>query len=323
MHKDNDTVGSAGEFGTIDRIVTATERTLNDRVLVGPGDDAAVLAAPDGRVVISTDVFIEGRHFRQAWSSASDIGHRVVASAVADIAAMGAKPTGLVIALACPEDLPLRWMDEFTTGVADECQRAGAALLGGDVSSAEQIYVTVTAFGDLAGQPAVLRSGARPGDEVAVVGTLGHAAAGLAILSRGFRSGKVFIDAHRRPQPPYAEGARALAAGARAMCDVSDGLLADLGHIAAASAVCIDLSSDAFEIPPRMAEIAGALGADPLQWITAGGEDHALAATFPPGAVPQGWRVVGRVRELDGDLPTVTIDGERPEVTGWTHFSGS
>lgn len=320
MDNDTQTVGAAGEFPAIARIVSTAGDAASADVLVGPGDDAAVVAAPDGRTVISTDVYVEGRHFRQAWSSAEDIGHRVVAAAVADIAAMGARPTAVVIGLACPQGTPLSWLDAFSAGVRDECAQASAALVGGDLSSSDTIFVSVTALGDLAGGTPVLRSGAQVSDVVAVAGTLGHAAAGLAILSRGFRSGKAFIDAHRRPQPPYAEGVRARNAGAHAMCDVSDGLLADLGHIAEMSSVSIDLRSDAFDVPPRMAEIARALGANALQWITAGGDDHALAATFAPDAVPDGWLPIGIVQPAGADGPGVTIDGTSPEVTGWAHF---
>lgn len=320
MHTNPHTVGAAGEFPAIARIVAAAADGPTADVLVGPGDDAALVAAPDGRTVISTDVYVEGRHFRRAWSSAEDIGHRVVAAAVADVAAMGARPTAIVIGLACPQDTELSWLDGFSSGVRDECALAGAALVGGDMSRSDSIFVSVTALGDLRGGEPVLRSGARPLDLVAVAGTLGHAAAGLAILSRGFRSGKAFIEAHRRPKPPYAEGQRAREAGAHAMCDISDGLLADLGHIADASGVSIDLDSDSFEVPARMAEIAGALGADALQWITAGGDDHALAATFAPGDVPDGWLTVGVVREAGDAGPEVTIDGRSVEITGWTHF---
>lgn len=319
MHNDSQTVGAAGEFPAIARIIAAAAAPSAE-VLIGPGDDAALVASPDGRTVISTDVFVEGRHFRQAWSSARDVGHRVIAAAVADVAAMGARPTAVVIGLACPKETTLSWLDDFSAGVRDECAAAGAALVGGDMSRSEAIFVSVTALGDLGGGEPVLRSGAQVGDVVAVAGTLGHAAAGLAILSRGFRSGKAFIEAHRRPRPPYAEGVRARDAGAHAMCDVSDGLVADLTHIAEASGVSIDLQSAAFEVPPRMAEIAGALGADALQWITAGGDDHALAATFAPESVPDGWLRIGVVREVDQGGPEVRVDSSAPEVTGWTHF---
>lgn len=319
MHEQTSTIAGQGEFETIGRITASTERTATTEVQVGPGDDAAVVASPDGRVVISTDVYVEDRHFRRAWSGPEDIGHRVISAAVADVIAMGARPTSVVLGLACPKETPTAWVESFTRGVGDECLTAGAALVGGDLSRSNAIFVSVTALGDLGGRAPVLRSGARQGDVVAVVGTLGHAAAGLAILSRGFRSGKQFIDAHRRPAPPYAEGPRAAEAGASAMCDVSDGLVADLGHVAEASGVGIDLDSRAFEIPPRMAEIATALGADPLTWTIAGGDDHALVATFAPADVPTGWRIVGQV---GGSPGVVTVDGAEPPAAGWTHFGG-
>lgn len=314
-----------GEFGLIDRITDAVARTENGTVALGPGDDSAVVLAPDGRVVISTDVYVEGRHFRRDWSSAEDIGHRVAAAALADVSAMGAAPTALVIGLACPPDTDLQWLDGLTTGLADEAVTAGAQIAGGDISRADVVFISVTALGDLAGRPAVTRSGAVPGGVVAIAGTVGNAAAGLAILSRGFRAGKVYIEAHRRPQPPYAEGPRAAEAGALAMCDVSDGLLQDLGHIAAASGVLIDLDGAAFEIEPRMAEIASALGQDPRSWVYGGGDDHALVAAYPDRAhVPDGWRVIGSVWPVpEGGEPAVTIDGQAPELDGgWGHFAG-
>jgi thiamine-monophosphate kinase len=164
----------------------------------------------------------------------------------------------------------------------------------------------------------VTRSGARPGDLVAVAGRLGWAAAGLAILSRGFRSPRVLADAHRRPVPPYDEGPRAAGLGATAMVDVSDGLVSDLGHVARASGVSVRLSSEAFHVPQEFKDTARALNADPLQWLLAGGEDHALAATFPPDVdLPMAWSVVGRVEEGEG----VLVDGAAwPGPGGWRSF---
>lgn len=312
-----------GEFGLIRRIVAQAASAHGPGVLVGPGDDSAVIAAADGRVVVSTDLYVEHQHFRTDWSSPEDIGHRCVAAALADVVAMGAAPTGVVIALGLPARLGLDWTDGFTRGVTAQCQESGAALVGGDLTRSDAITVCVTALGDLGGRAPVLRSGAVAGDVLALCGLLGYAAAGLTILSRGFRAGKAFIDAHRRPSPPYAEGRRAADAGARAMCDISDGLIQDLGHIAEASGVSIDVDPDAFEAPPRMVEIASALGADPMSWMLAGGDDHALVATYPDrSSVPTGWRVIGVVRDRDEttDVPAVTLGGTAPADLGWDHF---
>jgi thiamine-monophosphate kinase len=312
------TVAKAGEFGLIARV---TARLQPGRAtLVGPGDDAAVVSAPDGRVVASTDVLVEGRHFRRDWSRARDVGHRAAAANLADIVAMGASPTALLVALCAPPDLEVRWVEDLADGLAAEAELAGASVVGGDISASPTLTVAVTALGDLGGQPPVLRSGARPGDVVALAGRIGFAAAGYTVLCRGFRSPKVLVEAHRRPQVPYAAGPLAVQLGVTAMIDVSDGLLADLGHIAEASDVSIDVHQDEFDVPAQMRDAAAALGVDPYSWILAGGDDHALAATFPRDvALPPAWRVIGEVRAA---RTKVTVDG-RPYTdgpSGWDHF---
>jgi thiamine-monophosphate kinase len=314
------TVATIGEFGLIARITArlAAAAPPAAGVLVGPGDDAALVRAPDGRVAVSTDVLVEGRHFRRDWSSARDVGHRAAAANLADIAAMGGVPTALVVAMCVPPSLPVAWAEELAEGLATEAALTGAVVVGGDLSASPTLTVAVTVFGDLGGAAPVVRSGARPGDVVALNGRLGYAAAGYTVLSRGFRSPKLLVEAYRRPEVPYAAGPAAGRLGATAMIDVSDGLLADLGHIAAASGVGIDLRKEAFTVPAQMRDAAAALGVDPYTWILTGGEDHALAATFPPDtALPESWTVVGEVAAGTG----VTVDGRRyAGPHGWDHF---
>jgi thiamine-monophosphate kinase len=160
---------------------------------------------------------------------------------------------------------------------------------------------------------------------VALAGRLGYAAAGYTVLSRGFRSPRLLVEAHRRPEVPYAAGPRAARLGATSMIDVSDGLLADLGHIAAASGVAVDVRTAAFPVPPQMRDAAGALGVDPSTWILTGGDDHALAATFPAGTeLPEEWTVVGSVGSVGsvGEGSGVTVDGTPYEgPAGWDHFA--
>ncbi|HEY0700448.1 MAG TPA: thiamine-phosphate kinase [Micromonospora sp.] len=309
-------VAEAGEFGLISR-VTARLPT-GPTCLLGPGDDAAVVAAPDGRVVASTDVLVEGRHFRRDWSSATDVGHRAAAANLADIVAMGAVPTALLVALCMPPDLDVRWAEELADGLAAEAAKVGASVVGGDMSASPVLTVSVTALGDLGGRPPVVRDGARPGDVVALAGRLGYAAGGYTVLSRGFRSPKLLVEAYRRPEVPYLAGPLAARYGATAMIDVSDGLLADLGHLAGASRVGIDLRGAAFEVPDPMRDAAHALGVDPMHWILGGGDDHALAATFPEDApLPDGWRRIGYVVLGRG----LTVDGHPYDgPTGWDHF---
>ena len=310
------TVSQTGEFGLIAR-VTARLGT-GSSCLLGPGDDAAVVAAPDGRVVASTDVLVEGRHFRRDWSSGVDVGHRAAAANLADIAAMGATPTALLVALCAPPDLPATWAEDLADGLSAEAARAGAGVVGGDVSASPTLTLAVTALGDLHGNTPVVRGGARPGDVVALAGRIGYAAAGFTVLSRGFRTPKLLVEAYRRPEVPYHAGPEAARLGATAMIDVSDGLLADLAHVATASGVAIDLRRDALEVPRQMGDAASALGVDPYAWVLGGGDDHALAATFPPdAALPPQWRVIGAVAGGDG----VTVDGAAwSGRTGWDHF---
>ena len=296
--------------------------------LLGPGDDTAVVSAPDGRVVVTTDLLVEGRDFRRDWSSPQDVGWKAAAQNLADVAAMGAVPTALVVGLVAPGDLPVSWAVGLAEGLAAACEGTAAGVVGGDLSSGEQVVVSVTALGDLEGRPPVLRSGARPGDVVAVAGRLGRSAAGLA-LRQAERSDAApdLVDAHRRPHPPYAAGPAAALGGATAMLDVSDGLVRDLGRLARASGVAVDLDWNllgaAFAGP--LAPALEALGLPDNGWgpsVLGGGEDHALAATFPAGvALPHGFVVVGSVLPAIEGRPPVLLDGEPPDVVpGWDHF---
>ncbi|GAB3164713.1 thiamine-phosphate kinase [Microbispora hainanensis] len=313
------TVGDLGEFGVIQRISGRLPRTA--AVLLGPGDDAAVLKAPDGRVVVSTDLLIEGRHFRRDWSSGYDIGRKAAAQNLSDIVAMGADPTALVVGLGLPADVGTDWVDALTDGFRDECDLVGATVAGGDIARSETVVLGVTALGDLGGRAPVTRSGARPGDVVAVAGRLGYAAAGLALFGAGVTGGSpdlvTLLEAHRRPRPPYPCGPGAALLGATAMLDVSDGLLQDLGHVADASRVAVELDAAALPVPEALSAAARELGADPLEWVLTGGDDHALAATFPPGVrLPPEWTRVGVVTEGHG----VQVNGQTWTKGGWDHF---
>jgi thiamine-monophosphate kinase len=293
------TISDLGEFGLIEAIAAALPR--GDRTVVGIGDDAAVLTAPDSRVVATTDLLVEGRHFRRDWSSAADIGAKAAAQNLADVAAMGAVPVAVLVGFAAPGDL------------------AGATVAGGDVSGAESVVLAVTALGDLAGRDPVTRAGARPGDVLAYAGVLGESAAGLALLEAGLAQPARLLAAHRRPAPPYHAGPEAAVLGATAMIDVSDGLLADAGHLARASGVQIDIDTGRLPGNPALAAAATALGRPgALDWVLTGGEDHALAATFPAGReLPGYWTVIGQVREGQGVLVNGSAVTGR---AGWKHF---
>ncbi|MER7071288.1 thiamine-phosphate kinase [Terrabacter sp. NPDC000476] len=293
-------------------------------LVVAPGDDAAVLRT-SASTVATTDTVVLGRDWLDAWSSGADIGHKVIAQNLADVAAMGARPTGVLVTLVADPDLSLEWVLDHVRGLADACAAAGVAVLGGDLSSAPSgvVMVSVTALGRLDGDP-VLRSGARPGDVLAVRGSLGLADAGLRLLQAGATSRHpVAVSRQRRPEPPLEAGPEAAAAGATAMLDLSDGLLRDGGRIARASGVVVDL--DPAALAGDVHALTEAVGAEAaLDCVLAGGEEHSLLATFPTGSVPAGWRVLGEGRAPGRDEGAgILLGGRAVSHTGWDHFRGA
>ena len=310
------TVSDLGELGLLERLFPRLPQ--GRATLLGPGDDAALVAVRGGRVVATTDMLVEGRHFRLDWSSPNDVGRKAAAQNLADVAAMGGVGTALLIALALPGETEVSWAEAFYDGVREECDAVGAGVVGGDlVRSDSGITIAVTALGSMRGREPVTRAGAKPGDVVAIAGRVGWSAAGLAVLSRGFRTPRALVDAHRYPSVPYAAGPVAADLGATAMCDVSDGLVADLRSIAVASGVSIEITTEVLEVTAQMRDAAAALGVDPVRWLLDGGEDHALIACFPSGVeLPEPWLTIGRVVRGRG----VYVDGRPSDDQGFDHF---
>lgn len=317
-----DTMQTVSEIDALKRIFPRLPAA--DAALLGPGDDAAVVSAPDGRYVVTTDLMVHGPDFRFAWSSPHDLGWKAAASNLADVAAMGARPTALVVAIAAPAETAVVVLEGIADGLRDACEALapGCGVVGGDLSVSQTFTIAVTAFGDLQGRAPVLRSGADIGDTVAVAGELGAAAAGLALLfvravdadgtpsaqlAAGLRETQgAALEAQLCPRPPIASGITAAEHGATAMLDLSDGLVLDARRIAAASKVAIDLET-------------ARLGAEPQLALT-GGEDHSLLACFSAErGVPTGFRPIGRVVEGSG----VLVDGKQfDERGGWDPYSG-
>lgn len=322
---DNLTLQQLGETESLKRTVARLKKSTD--AIVGSGDDAAVLPATES-FLVSTDTLVEDHDFKLDWSSGFDLGFKAVASNLADIAAMGATPTFLVVAVVIPKTTKISWLEDFADGLQaalnDLCPNA--SIVGGDIASGEKVMVSVTVHGELAGLAPVLRSGAQPGDIVAVAGTLGKAACGLAILESGnqdfIRSYDEWVLAQLQPRPPIAEGVVANRAGATSMMDVSDGLLKDLHRIARASSVAIEISSKDLNGYEAMLDLpAQALGVDPGNWVLTGGEDHALVATFPTGAtLPKSFKAIGRV--IQSDSPKVFLDGVEAKDSGWDSIIG-
>ena len=312
-------VGELGEFALIDAIAARLAKSSAETGSVGIGDDSAVVSAKGGNVVACLDMLTQGVHFRLDWSEAIDIGRKAAAQNLADIFAMGARPTALLVGLALPPETPVAWVMGLADGLSAEAAEVGVTVVGGDIVRSSSIVISVTALGELGTAKAILRSGAKPGDTLAIAGRLGFAQAGLLMLSRGFRSPRVLVGAHRVPEPPY-ELAK-LATHATSMIDISDGLVADLGHIAQASKVRINIESNKFQIPEALAAAASAFNGDAMEWILSGGEDHAFAATFKTALdVPSGWTIIGSVESGE---PAVTVDGESYSGKGWDHFSSN
>ncbi|MEV7637982.1 thiamine-phosphate kinase [Pseudarthrobacter enclensis] len=316
----------------------AMDATHSAATLLGPGDDAAIISAPDARTVISIDTQVQDQDFRLAWpngyrSTGFDVGWKAAAQNLSDINAMGARATSMVVSLTLPPDTPVTWVEDLADGLTAGIRGLGAdgcSVAGGDLGRGREISVTVAVLGTLDGGPPVLRSGAQPGDVVALAGTAGQAAAGLALLESavpmeqlddGLRT---LTERQRRPVPPLQAGPAARKAGATAMLDVSDGLLRDGRRMALASGVAMDLDRD--RLGPLAAGVEPAarlLGRNAMAWVLGGGEDHGLLATFPPDIqLPPGFTAIGSIQALGIDEgPRVTIAGRAADTGGWDHFA--
>jgi thiamine-monophosphate kinase len=305
---------------------------------LGPGDDAAIISAPDGRAVISIDTQVQDQDFRLLWSNGYrstgfDVGWKAAAQNLSDINAMGATATSMVVSLTLPPATPVSWVEDLADGLTAGIRELGAtncSVAGGDLGRGREISVTVAVLGTLVGGPAVLRSGARPGDVLALAGTVGRAAAGLALLEseEDVESLKPeqreLLDIQCRPRPPLSAGPLARAAGATAMLDISDGLIRDGLRLARASNAVLDLDGEELKRLGECLEPASALlRVDPLPWVLGGGEDHGLLATFPPGVqLPPGFTAIGSVQAPGtNEIPGVKIAGQAAGTGGWDHFA--
>lgn len=333
-----ETVAELGEAGLLAAIMPLLP--ASPLQVVGNGDDCAVLQAPDGRYVVSTDVLVEGHHFRTDWSAPEQVGRRAAAQNLADAAAMGARPVAAVVSLVLPASTPVTWVEGLARGLGEECRRAGTGVVGGDLSAGESIVIALTVHGDLEGREPVVRSGARPGDLVVHVGDLGLSAAGLALLEAGALPGwdrrheaagaddvgpaggagasvGIETDALVRrcaerflaPVPPLQAGPALADAGAHAMMDVSDSLLRDCGRIAVASGVVVDLDDPACT---RTALGRAAAALEPVAQVVL--EARGQGATGVAERLARQWVLTGG--EDHGMVACVPEGASLPEGTG-------
>lgn len=325
------TIAEVGERALLAQMRTAGATAggpLGDDIVIGTGDDAAVLAG-NRPTVLSVDTAVQDRHFRLDWSTPEQIGARSVIASAADVAAMGARLSGILVSIAMPPSTPVEVLLQINRGIIDQTHRLGGRVLGGDLVSASEISLAVTSVGLLDGAPVTL-SRIEAGDVVAISGPLGAAAAGYAVLAHGvdeLRRGTTevdrtaidgVVDAFALPTPDLAQGAVAAGAGAHAMTDVSDGLIEELITMSAASAVRLEVSSHLVPLADGVEHVAALLGgADRARrWALTGGEDHQLLATFG-GSAPSGWTVIGRA--VAGPA-SVLIDGVESNLHGWQSF---
>jgi thiamine-monophosphate kinase len=288
-----------GEFELLARI---RERLPADgpRIHLGSGDDASVTVAA-GATATSVDAVVEGIHFSRETATLAQIGHKALATALSDLAAMGGEAGEAYVALGIPADLDQDGCIELLDGLLALAAAAGTSVAGGDVTRASELFLAITVVGHAPGPESFVgRSGAQPGDALVLSGEVGGAAAGLLLLDRPGLAEKMPTATAERlrarqlePRPRLDAGRALAAAGAMAMIDLSDGLGGDAGHLARSSGAGLQIEATAIPLADGVAEVAAAAGRDPLQIAVGGGEDYELLASIPPGRLAEAERLVG------------------------------
>jgi thiamine-monophosphate kinase len=291
--------------------LTAVFKSSDSSVLIGIGDDGAVIAPSQNKLVLAADMAVEGVHFNRKWSTLHEIGAKITAANLADVYAMGGDPKYLLVSAGLTADFGIAEITELAKGIADEAALVGASVVGGDISRAEQLVISISVFGEV--ENPITRSGAKIGDSVIISGLPGKSAAGLIQLQSGVTDSS-FVSAHKKPVVNYqlAKKFREVSA----MCDVSDGLLSELSHIASASDVGIELDSKLIEEIPGFKELKAATKGDVWELVLAGGEDHVFVATTSTD-IPEGAHVIGKV--VSGTGVKVSGVSKLPAI-GFRHF---
>ena len=269
------------EFELIELLTADVPRMAKDLV-VGVGDDCAVIDGSNRNWLVSTDALVEGVHFSLAFSNAHDLGKRMLGVNVSDIAAMGGQPRFFTIALGVPSGMGEDRLRDLYDGIKTAAKEYGALLIGGDTVAADQLTASITIIGEADKKKTILRNGARPGDAIYVTGNLGMAALGLGCLKRGIITdrSRPFIEWYRKPRARIEEGQSLASTGfLTSMIDISDGLMADLDHLAGASQTGYEIQVDMLPQAADMASVAHLIKADPIQLMLGGGDDYELAFT--------------------------------------------
>jgi len=279
----NDNLSNLGEFGFISRIASSVQTGTG--VITGIGDDAAVTAVTPGmQLLTSTDMLLEDIHFRRSWHDPYRLGRKSLAASISDIAAMGGIPRWSLLSLAIPSGTSLEFLDEFTRGYLAMAGEHGVALVGGDTcSSRDRLAISVTILGEQISDRILRRSGARPGDDIWITGTLGDAAMGLSLAEKGQEADGFFISRLLDPTPRTSAGIALAESGlVTSMIDISDGILADFGHIADLSGVGGVIHLDALPLSPQFRDAVAGFSTFPHALSLSGGEDYELCFTVAP-----------------------------------------
>jgi thiamine-monophosphate kinase len=327
-------VSEIGEFGLIERLASILGREAPADLIVGIGDDAAVWRAGDQYVIATTDTLVEGVHFPAAAASWADVGWKALAVNVSDIGAMGGEPLFALVTLALPAETAVDDIDALYRGLSECAAEYGIAIAGGDIVSAPQVAVTVALLGRAqvsGGEPLLLlRGGAKPGDAIAVSGTLGASAAGLRRLREGAQESDRLVRAHMRPSPPLSLGQEAARGGLLCGIDVSDGLLQDIGHICEKSGLGALVRADSVPVSP---DLTSAYPDDALRLACTGGEDYELVLVGDRGRIERAGAVSGVSVAIIGEMTddpkkrVRLVDGGGNEIdfgaSGWDHLRGT
>ena len=305
------------EAGLIARLRDLFHTSFQSQVEVGIGDDAAVVQPSSNKLVVTVDMAVEDIHFNRNWSQPFQIGAKLTTANLADIFAMGAVPKYLLVAAAISEINNAEIVLELAKGIRSVADRFAVSVIGGDLSKSEKMMLSITALGDISGNP-ITRSGAKVGDLIYLSSLTGLSAAGLAILSRGLDRPRYVVDAHLNPKLVAPDK---LIKYATSMCDISDGLTTDALHIASASSVNLNLSKELIAKSPDfkdLSELATELNEDVFDWILSGGEDHFFLATVNKTNANSDLGIeIGRVEPGDGKL---LLDGVELKNSGYQHF---
>lgn len=308
---------SESEAGLIAQLRDLFHASFQTGVEIGIGDDAAVILASNKKLVATVDMAVEDIHFKRGWSTPFQIGAKLTTANLADIFAMGATPKYLLVAAAITEVNNSQMVSELAKGIRSVADKFEVSVIGGDLSRAEKMSLSITALGEISEKP-ITRSGAKVGDIVYVSALPGLSAAGLAILTRGLDRPRYVVEAHLNPKLNAPDK---LIQVATSMCDISDGLVTDGSHIASASNVRINLSKDKLVSGSDfkdLAELAVELGEQVFDWILTGGEDHFFLATVDPkNASDDIGLEIGVVEMGNGE---VLLDGEKIQKAGYQHF---